>query len=94
MPLAPISDNDSRKLRSNTVQDARAVATELAAGLTDEDEDKEIRAESAHAWALEVCPVAPVKCSSTARVNPLNRGFTVFSVCAKPGSATTTKNGG
>ena len=44
----------------------KALATELVAG-------------SAHASALEVCTVEPVKCSSTARLNRLNHGFTIFS---------------
>ena len=57
----------------------KALATELAAGSKDGDEEKAIRAESAHASALEVCTVEPVKCSSTARLNRLNHGFTIFS---------------
>ena len=61
------------------MQDVKALATELAAGLKDGDEEKAIRAESAHASALEVCTVEPVKCSSTARLNRLNHGFTMFS---------------
>ena len=48
------------------------------AGSKDEDADKKIRAESAHASALEVCPVEPVKCNSTAHLNPVNRSFTLF----------------
>ena len=61
------------------MQDVKALATELAAGSKDGDEEKAIRAESAHASALEVCTVEPVKCSSTARLNHLNHGFTIFS---------------
>ena len=76
---APSSESDSGKLPSDTVQDVKALATELAAGSKDGDEEKAIRAESAHASALEVCTVEPVKCSSTARLNRLNHGFTVFS---------------
>ena len=69
----------SSKLPTNTVQDAKALATELAAGLKDGDEEKAIRAESAHVSPLEVCTVEPVKCNSTARLNRLNHGFTIFS---------------
>ena len=76
---APSSDSDSGKLPSDTAQDVKALATELAAGSKDGDEEKAIRAESAHASALEVCAVKPVKCSSTARLNRLNHGFTIFS---------------
>ena len=76
---APNSDSDSGKLPSDTAQDVKALATELAAGSKDGDEEKAIRAESAHASALEVCTVEPVKCSSTARLNRLNHGFTIFS---------------
>ena len=61
------------------MQDVKAQATELAAGSKDGDEEKAIRAEWAHASALEVCRVEPVKCSSTARLNRLNHGFTFFS---------------
>ena len=75
---APSSDSDSGKLPSDTAQDVKALATELAAGSKDGDEEKAIRAESAHASALEVCAVEPVKCSSTARLNRLNHGFTIF----------------
>ena len=75
----PNSESDSSKLPSDTVQDVKALATELAAASKDGDEEKAIRAESAHASALEVCTVAPVKCSSTARLNRLNHGFTIFS---------------
>ena len=77
---APISESDSSKLPSDTVQDVKALATELAAGSKDGDDGKAIRAESAHASALEVCTVEPVKCSSTTRLNRLNHGFTIFSV--------------
>ena len=76
---APSSDSDSGKLPSDTARDVKALATELAAGSNDGDEEKAIRAESAHASALEVCAVEPVKCSSTARLNRLNHGFTIFS---------------
>ena len=76
---APSSDSDSGKLPSDTARDVKALATELAAGSKDGDEEKAIRAESAHASALEVCAVEPVKCSSTARLNRLNHGFTIFS---------------
>ena len=76
---APSSESDSGKLPSDTVQDVKALATELAAGSRDGDEEKAIRAESAHPSALEVCTVEPVKCSSTARLNRLNHGFTIFS---------------
>ena len=76
---APSSDRDSGKLPSDTARDVKALATELAAGSKDVDEEKAIRAESAHALALEVCAVEPVKCSSTARLNRLNHGFTIFS---------------
>ena len=76
---APSSESDSSKLPSDMVQDVKALATELAAGLKDGDEEKAIRAESAHASALEVCTVEPVKCSSTARLNRLNHSFTLFS---------------
>ena len=76
---APSSESDSGRLPSDTVQDVKALATELAAGWKDGDEEKAIRAESAHASALEVCTVEPVECSSTARLNPLNHGFTFFS---------------
>ena len=58
------------------MQDVKALATELAAGSKDGDEEKAIRAESAHVLALEVCAL---KCSSTARLNRLNHGFTIFS---------------
>ena len=75
---AASSESDSGKLPSDTVQDVKALATELAAGSKDGDEEKAIRAESAHASALEVCTVEPVKCSSTARLNCLNHGFTIF----------------
>ena len=75
----PSSESDSGKLPSDTVQDVKALATELAAGSKDGDEEKAIRAESAHASALEVRTVEPVKCSSTARLNRLNQGFTIFS---------------
>ena len=77
--LAPSSESDSSKLPSNTVQNVKALATELAAGSKDGDEEKAIRAESAHASVLEVCTVEPVKCSSTARLNRLSHGFTFFS---------------
>ena len=53
---APSSGSDSSKLPIDTVQDVKALATELAAGLKDGDEEKAIRAESAHASALEVNP--------------------------------------
>ena len=76
---APSSESDSRKLPSDTVQDVKALATDLAAGMKDDDEEKAIRSESAHASALEVCIVEPVKCSSTARLNRLNHSFTIFS---------------
>ena len=76
---APSSESDSSKLPSNTVQDAKALATELAAISKDGDEEKAIRANSAHASALEMCTVEPVKCSSTARLNRLNHGFIIFS---------------
>ena len=76
---APSSGSDSSKVPSDTVQDVKDLATELAAGLKDGDEEKVIRAESAHASALEVCRVEPVNCSSTARLNRLNHGFTIFS---------------
>ena len=42
------------KLQSVMVQDLKAFANELAAGLKDGDEEKAIRAEFAHASALEV----------------------------------------
>ena len=76
---APSSGSDPSKLPTDTVQDVKALATELAAGSKDGDEEKAIRAESAHVSALEVCTVEPVKCSSTARLNLLNRGFTICS---------------
>ena len=76
---APSPDSDSGKLPSDTARDVKALATELAAGSKDGDEEKAIRAESAHASALEVCAVEPGKCSSTARLNRLNHGFTIFS---------------
>ena len=76
---APSSESDSGKLPSDTVQDVKALATELAAGSRDGDEEKTIRAESAHASAPEVCTVEPMKCSSTARLNRLNHGFNFFS---------------
>ena len=76
---APCSKSDPSKLPSDTVQDVKALATELAAGSKDGDEEKAIRAESAHASVVEVCTVEPVKCSSTARLNRLNHGFTIFS---------------
>ena len=76
---APSSKSDSSKIPSDTVQDAKAPGTELAAGSKDGDEEKAIRAESAHASALEVCTVEPVKCSSSACLNRLNHGFTIFS---------------
>ena len=76
---APSFESDSGKLPSDTVQDVKALATELAAGWKDGDEEKAIKAESAHASVLEVCTVEPVKCSSTARLNRLNHGFTIFS---------------
>ena len=76
---APSSESDSGKLPSDTVQDVKALATELAAVSRDGDEKKAIRAESAHASALEVCTVELVNCSSTARLNRLNHGFTIFS---------------
>ena len=76
---APSSESDSGKLPSDTVQDVKALATELAAGSKNGDEEKAVRAESAHASALKVCPVEPVKCSSTARLNRLNHGFPIFS---------------
>ena len=76
---APSSGSDSSKLPTDTVQDVKALATELAAGSQDGDEEKAIRAESVHASALEVCTVEPVKCSSTARLNRLNYGLTIFS---------------
>ena len=75
---APSSESDSSKLPSDTVQDMKALATELAAGSKDGDEEKAIRAESAHASALEVCMVEQVKCRSTARLKRLNHGFTFF----------------
>ena len=77
--LASSSRSDSSKLPSDTVQDVKALATEFAAGSKDGDEEKAIRAESAYASALEVCTVKPVNCSSTARLNRLNHGFTFFS---------------
>ena len=77
--LAPSSGSDSSRLPTDTVQDVKALATELAAGSKDGDEEKAIRAESAHVSALKVCTVEPLKCSSTARLNRLNRGFTIFS---------------
>ena len=55
------------------------MATELAAGSKEGDEEKARRAESAHASPLEVCTVEPVKCTSTARLNRLNHRFTIFS---------------
>ena len=73
------SKNDCSKLPSDRVQDVKALATELAAGSKDGNEEKVIRAESAHASALEECTVEPVQCSSTARLNRLNHGFTIFS---------------
>ena len=76
---APSPESDSSKLPSDTVQDVKAMATELAAGLKDGDEEKAIRAESAHASALEVSTVELVKCSSTPLLNRLNHGFTIFS---------------
>ena len=76
---APSSDSDSGKLPSDRARDVKALATELAAGSKDGDEEEAIRAESAHASALEVCAVESVKCSSTARLNRLNHGFTIFS---------------
>ena len=77
--LAPSSGSDSSKLRSNTVRDLKALATELAAGSRDGDEEKAIRAEWAHVSALKVCTDEPVKCSSTAGLHRLNHGFTIFS---------------
>ena len=91
---APSSESDSSKLPSDTVQDVKALATELAAGSKYGDEEKAIGAESAHASALEVCTVEPVKCSSTARLNRLNDGFTISSLFAEPGSSPTTTTGG
>ena len=76
---APSSESDSSKLPSDTMQDVKALATELAAGSKEGDEKKAIRAESAHASALKVCTVQPVKCSSTARSNRLNHGFSLLS---------------
>ena len=76
---APSCGSDSSKLPTDTVQDVKALAAELAAGFRDGDEEKAIRAESAHASALGVCTVQLVKCSSTARLNRLNHGFTIFS---------------
>ena len=76
---APSSESDSGKLPSDTVQDVEALATELAARSKDGDEEKAIRAESAHASALEVCTVERVKRCSTARLNRLNHSFTFFS---------------
>ena len=76
---APGSGSDSSKLPTNTVQDVKALQSELAAGSKDGDEEKAIRAESAHASAREVCTVEPVKCSSTAPLNRLNQGSTIFS---------------
>ena len=76
---ATSSESESSKLPSDTVQDVKALATEWAAGSKDGNEEKAIRAESAHASALEVCTVEPVNCSSTARLNRLNQGFTIFS---------------
>ena len=61
------------------MQDVKALATELAAGSKDGDEEKAIRAESAHAPAIKVRTVEPVKCSSNAHLNRLNHSFTVFS---------------
>ena len=61
------------------MQDVKALATELAVGSKDGDGEKAIRAELAHASALEVCTVEQVRCSSTARLNRLNHGFTIFS---------------
>ena len=61
------------------MQDVKALATELAAGSKDGDEEKAIRAKSAYASALEVCTFEMVKCSSNARLNRLNHGFTIFS---------------
>ena len=90
---APSSESDSGKLPSDTAQDVKALATELAAGSKDGHEDKAIRAEPAHASALEVCTVEPVKCSSTARLNRLNHGFTFFFLFAEPGSSPTTTTG-
>ena len=76
---APSSDSDSSKLLSDTVQDVKALATELAAGSKDDEEEKEIRAESTHVSILEMCTFEPVDHSSTARLNGLNHGFTIFS---------------
>ena len=76
---SPNSDSGSNKLPSDSVQDVKALATELAAGSKVGDEEKAIRAESAHALALGVCTVERVKCSSTARLNPPNHDFTVLS---------------
>ena len=76
---ASSSESDSSKLPSDRVQDVKGLATELAAGSKEGGEEKAIRAESAHASGLEVCTVEPVKCSSTARLNRLNHGFTILS---------------
>ena len=46
---------------------------------SDTVQDVKALAESAHATALDVCTVEPVKCSSTAHLNRLNHGFTIFS---------------
>ena len=73
---APSSGSDSSMLPSNTVQDVKALETEFVAGSKEGGEEKAIRAESAHASAPKVCTVEPVKCSSTARLNRLNHGFT------------------
>ena len=91
---APSSESDSSKLPSDTVQDVKALATELAAGSKEGDKEKATRAESAHASALEVCTVEPVKCSSTTRLNRLNHGFTILFCFAEPGSSLTSTTGG
>ena len=91
---APSSGSDSGNLPTDTVQDVKALATELAAGSKDGDEEKLISAESAHPSALEVCTVELVRCSSTARLNRLNHSFTFFFLFAEPGSSPTTTTGG
>ena len=84
---APGSGSDSSRLPTDTVQDVKALATELAAGSKDSHEEKAIRAESAHASALEVCTVQSVKCSSTARLKRLNHSSTFFSFLQSPDQA-------
>ena len=84
---APSSEIDSSKLPSNTVQDVKALATELAAGSKGGDEEKAMRAEAAHASALEVCTFELVKCGT---LEPPEPRFHYSFLFAEPGSGPTT----